>query len=99
MGPVEEGEKPVGFWRQFFSKYSFGIVIYSVLKAIMYAFFTTGGENLLGKQVNDFMGAALPFSCIPCLVSQRSEATLSLPSPTHTHAQRSETRKKKTRQI
>ncbi|PFH36557.1 hypothetical protein BESB_047490 [Besnoitia besnoiti] len=63
----EEGKAPK-FWTQVFSKYAFGIIVYSVLKAIMYAFFTTGGENLLGKQVNDFMGAALPFSCLPCLV-------------------------------
>lgn len=74
----EVEEKPVGFWKQFFSKYSFGIVFYSVLKAIMYAFFTTGGENLLGKQVNDFMGAALPFSCIPCLVSTDHARPLSV---------------------
>ncbi|KFG63029.1 putative transporter [Toxoplasma gondii RUB] len=67
-GGATEEEKPANFWSQVFSKYAFGIIFYSVLKAIMYAFFTTGGENLLGKQVNDFMGAALPFSCLPCLV-------------------------------
>lgn len=64
----EEIATTPSFRRQFLSKYSFGIIFYSVLKALMYAFFTTGGENLLGKRVNDFLGAALPFSCIPCIL-------------------------------
>lgn len=63
-----EAEKPPTFWSQVLSKFAFGIIVYSVLKAIMYAFFTTAAEDLLGKEVNDFMGAFLPFSCIPCLV-------------------------------
>ncbi|XP_026192109.1 uncharacterized protein LOC34618810 [Cyclospora cayetanensis] len=61
-------ERPVSFVRQFISSYAICIVVYSILKAIMYAFFTTAAENLLGKQVNDFMGAALPFSLFPCIV-------------------------------
>lgn len=62
-------EKPASFIRQFTSPYAICIVVYSIIKAIMYAFFTTAAENLLGKEVNDFMGAALPFSLFPCIVS------------------------------
>lgn len=61
-------EKTASFLKQFTSSYAICIVLYSVFKAIMYAFFTTAGENLLGKQVNHFMGAALPFSLIPCIL-------------------------------
>ncbi|KAL8453764.1 hypothetical protein Emed_000705 [Eimeria media] len=61
-------EKVPSFVRQFTSSYCVCIVLYSIVKAIMYAFFTTAAENLLGKDVNDFMGAALPFSLFPCIV-------------------------------
>lgn len=69
---VRPGEDPAGFFRQFCSSYAICIVVYSIVKAVLYAFFTTAGENLLGKQVNDFMGAALPFSLFPCIVSRAS---------------------------
>lgn len=62
-------EKPASFLKQFTSPYAICIVLYSIIKAIIYAFFTTTAENLLGKEVNDFMGAALPFSLFPCIVS------------------------------
>ncbi|CDJ50539.1 hypothetical protein, conserved [Eimeria brunetti] len=65
---AEREEKPASFLKQFTSPYAICIVVYSIIKAIMYAFFTTAAENLLGKQVNDFMGAALPFSLFPCIV-------------------------------
>ncbi|CDJ35944.1 LOW QUALITY PROTEIN: uncharacterized protein EMH_0045770 [Eimeria mitis] len=68
LAAVKE-EKPASFIKQFTSPYAICIVVYSILKAIMYAFFTTAAENLLGKEVNDFMGAALPFSLFPCIVS------------------------------
>ncbi|KAL8424862.1 hypothetical protein Efla_001667 [Eimeria flavescens] len=61
-------EKVPSFVKQFTSSYAVCIVVYSILKAIMYAFFTTAAENLLGKAVNDFMGAFLPFSLFPCIV-------------------------------
>lgn len=62
-------ESVPSFVKQFTSAYAVCIVVYSIIKAIMYAFFTTAAENLLGKEVNDFMGAALPFSLFPCIVS------------------------------
>lgn len=65
---AEREEKPASFIKQFTSPYAICIVVYSIIKAIMYAFFTTAAENLLGKEVNDFMGAALPFSLFPCIV-------------------------------
>lgn len=61
-------EKTPSFVKQFTSSYAICIVVYSILKAIMYAFYTTAAENLLGKEVNDFMGAVLPFSLFPCIV-------------------------------
>lgn len=63
-------EKTASFIKQFTSPYAICIVVYSIIKAIMYAFFTTAAENLLGKEVNDFMGAALPLSLFPCIVSK-----------------------------
>lgn len=65
---VSPEETPVGFFKQFSSSYGICIVVYSIVKAVLYAFFTTAGENLLGKEVNDFMGTALPFSLVPCIV-------------------------------
>lgn len=61
-------EKTPSFVKQFTSSYAICIVVYSILKAIMYAFFTTAAENLLGKEVNNFMGAVLPFSLFPCII-------------------------------
>ncbi|PHJ19329.1 transporter [Cystoisospora suis] len=54
--------------QQLASKYCILMIVHSVIQAILYPFVSTSAEGLFGRDVNNFLGIGLPFSCISCVV-------------------------------
>lgn len=55
--------------QQLRSKYCILMVVHSIIQALLYPFVSTSAEGLFGRDVNNFLGIGLPFSCISCVVS------------------------------
>eukprot|EP00922_Rhytidocystis_sp_ex-Travisia-forbesii_P022458 GHVS01032891.1.p1 GENE.GHVS01032891.1~~GHVS01032891.1.p1 ORF type:complete len:643 (+),score=124.32 GHVS01032891.1:168-1931(+) len=56
------------FRQQYLSIFNVGITIYAIFRALMYAFFTTSMEHLVGHNPKQVAGTISPLSFIPCLV-------------------------------
>ncbi|PFH38163.1 hypothetical protein BESB_005040 [Besnoitia besnoiti] len=54
--------------QQLLSKFCFLMVFHVVIQALAYPFLSTSAEGLFGKDVNNFLGVGMPFSCISCII-------------------------------
>eukprot|EP00922_Rhytidocystis_sp_ex-Travisia-forbesii_P010120 GHVS01014842.1.p1 GENE.GHVS01014842.1~~GHVS01014842.1.p1 ORF type:complete len:626 (+),score=84.50 GHVS01014842.1:245-1879(+) len=56
------------FRSQYLSMFNMGITVYAIFRAVMYAFFTTSMEHLVGINAKELAGIISPLSFLPCLV-------------------------------